>query len=123
LFALAICGGLQPRVLRDLHDMHCETVEDLAAISDGNVTRIVNWRALGEQAIEYLRIKAEQSPEMAALLEQNEKLLARIEALEKAKTAPRPLPAMSRKMEALRRRKAAKREPIINPSLAPVDVG
>jgi hypothetical protein len=27
--------GLQPRTLRDLQDMHCMTIEDLAAISDG----------------------------------------------------------------------------------------
>jgi hypothetical protein len=94
--------------------MHCMTIQDLASISDGNVTRIVNGRALHEQAIEWLRIKAEQSPEMASLKAQNEALMARIEALEKVKATPRPPKAMQAKMEKLRQRKAAKRDPVIN---------
>jgi hypothetical protein len=52
------------------------------------VTRIVNDRALREQATEYLRKKVEQSPEMAALKAENEEMRARLAALGKALPKP-----------------------------------
>jgi hypothetical protein len=103
--------GLTPRMLRDLADLHIESVEDLANVSDAHIPRLVDGRMWRQKAVAWIAThpSPEEASEIQKLKAANEVMAARLAALEKAAKTPKPSSAAVRKkMEALRERKAAK---------------
>jgi hypothetical protein len=82
----------------------------------------VNGRALRDQAIEYLRRKSEQSPEMAALKAENEEMCARLAALEAARKSENEekLVAAPAKPPVAKKKKAPHRKPVAR-GIAPIN--
>lgn len=70
--------------MAELHSVHIYTVEALASLSDGNVHHVIHGRELREKAQKWLKTKTATD-----LADQNAKLLARIDALERSRPGRR----------------------------------
>jgi hypothetical protein len=78
--------------ISNLADLHIKSVEDLAAVSDVHVTKIIHGRDLRAKAVAWIAAhpSRQEASEPAKLREQNEMLVKRIIALEAARTVPTP---------------------------------
>lgn len=97
-------ADMTPRFMDDLNRLNIMTVEDLGAVSDAHVTRIVDGRQWRSRAVAWMeaRPKKEELSEIQKLKEANEVLMARLDEMDKKE-------AIRAKMEGVRAGKEAKK--------------
>jgi hypothetical protein len=74
---------LNPRQVSELQGVNIYTIEALAGLSDGNLHNVVEGRELREKAKRWLKAK-----DTTKIVDENAKLLARIDALERRLSKP-----------------------------------